>query len=456
MTEGDEAMQADEHKHAANSWTLRALVVLLLVTLFLAIWELRDILLLTFLAMIVAIVLQIPVRYLQRIGVNRGLSIAVSAVGALVGLSALLVLIVPVFVVQIRDLADALPEFIENAQIEYDSLEEDYAWLPAIDWDEATEGDVQDFVIDQAGGLSQRVFPFLSGLGGAITSLFFMFFIAIFFITEPANYLEGLLTLVPRSYRPRALEIFEQLGGLLQRWFVGQLISMTLSGIMITFVTGVILGLPNAASLGVLAGLMEFVPNIGSIIALVPALIIALAEDPILVPFTILAYLITQQVQSNVIMPRIMARQVSLPAASVLIAQIIGAALFGFLGVLLALPLAIVVMVLIREIYVHDILNAQSAQLETYTRPDGTTYTLVTSDVYRPEDLSPGAAARLQAQGEDLFGRTGEDVVEIITPPSPALEQAVRGQSAVWLAILALTVAQGLALIRSLLNQAAD
>jgi len=280
-----------------------------------------------------------------------------------------------------------------------------------------------------------------------------MFFIAVFFVVEPINYLEGMLTLIPRGYRPRALEIFEKLGRMLQRWFVGQLISMMTSGVLITFVTGVILGLPNAVALGAISGLMEFIPNFGSIIAVIPALIIALATRPVLVPFVILAYVITQQVQSNLIMPRIMSRQISLPAATILLAQIIGAALFGFLGILLALPLTIVVTVLVREIYVYDVLNARPARLQTHLRPDGTTYTLVTGETYRPERLSPGEAARLQAEGRDWFG---EDIVEIITPASPALEQAARGQQMVWWALLALTVAQMLALVRSLVGSGGD
>jgi hypothetical protein len=228
---------------------------------------------------------------------------------------------------------------------------------------------------------------------------------------------------------------------------------MTMSGIMITFVTGFILGLPNAAALGAISGVMEFVPNFGSILAVIPAVIIALAEDPVLVPFTILAYLVTQQVQSNVIMPRIMSRQISIPAASILISQIIGAALFGFLGVVLALPLAIVVMVLVREIYVSDILNARPAKIITGTRADGRPFATVTADVYRPEELSPGEAARMQAEGQDLFHRLSDgDVVEIITPPSPALEQATRGQQAVWIALLVLTISQGLALLRTMIS----
>ena len=445
MTAGGESL-------SLGAWTQRVFVTLLLGALFIGAWALREVFLVTFLAIILAIVLHIPVQRLQRLGLHRGLSVFVSLSGSLLAVVLLLVLIVPVFATQVRSLVEDLPDFLDQAQAAYDEQATKQDWLPSIDWDGITEGNVSDFVIEQVSKLPRNVFPFLSGLGGAITSTIFVFFITIFFITEPASYMEGLLTLFPRAYRPRALEVFERLAMMLQRWFVGQLLSMTMSGLAIAFVTGVILRLPNAAALGVISGVMEFVPNFGSIIAVIPAVIIALAKDPILVPFTILAYLLTQQVQSNVIMPRIMARQIQIPAASVLIAQIIGAALFGFLGVLLALPLAIVVMVLVSEVYVHDILNAKAARIEVLSRPDGTQYRRVTAEVYRPETLSPGEAALARAAGDDLSGRRHAEIVEIITPPSPALEQASRNQQAVWLAILALTAAQGVALVRSLVG----
>ncbi len=435
-----------------GEWTLRVFVTVLVVALFLALWTLRDVFLLVFMAIIVAIVLQVPVQYLERFGFSRQLSILITLTGTVALLVALVALIVPVMVAQVQSLLEELPGFVEDAKSAYDRLATDHAWLPVMNWDEVTEGDVSDFVLRQLSTASRNIFPFLGGVGGVITNLVLLFFIAVFFISDPANYMEGLLTLVPRSYRPRALEIFQMLGRMLQRWFVGQLISMTLSGVMIAFVTGVVLGLPNPIALGVISGLMEFIPNFGSIIAVIPAVIIALAEKPILVPFTILAYLIVQQIQSNGIMPRIMSRQTAIPAASVLIAQIIGAALFGFLGIVLALPLAIVVMVLVREVYVYDVLNARPAEIQVRVRQDGTTYHLVTAEVYRPVELTPGEAARLQAEGQDPFSAREGEVVEIITPPSPALEQAVRGQQAVWLALLILTIAQGLALVRSLVT----
>ncbi len=444
-------MQTTSQRLSLGDWTLRVLVALLMGALFLALWTLRDIFLLTFLAIIIAIVLQMPVQALQRLGLGRGLSIALSMLGLVAVVVVLVMLVVPAVVSQVRTLSNELPDFIEDAQQSYEDIQVDHDWLPVINWEEITEDDISDFLVQQGGRLSRSIFPFLSGIGGVLTNVLFLLIIAIFFISEPANYLEALLTLVPRSYRPRALDIFESLGTLLQRWFIGQMISMTLSGIMITFVTGVILGLPNPAALGVLAGVMEFIPNFGSIIALIPAVIIALAEDPILVPFTVLAYLIAQQIQSNVIMPRIMSRQISIPAASILIAQIIGAALFGFMGVLLALPMAIVVMVLVREVYVFDMLNARPARIESDLRDDGRVFHRVTADVYRPEDLTPGEAARLQAEGRDLFDLQDGEYLEVITSPPPELVQVARGQQAVWVALLVLTVAQTLALLRTVI-----
>ena len=185
------------------------------------------------------------------------------------------------------------------------------------------------------------------------------------------------------------------------------------------------------------------------------ALLIALAEDPALVPWVILVYLGTQQIQSNLIGPRLMSRQVDLPAAIVLISQVIASALFGFMGLLLAVPLAVVIMILIKEVYVTDMLNSRNARLETHFRPDGGEYFVVTTTAFRPEKLSPGEAARLMAQGRDPFEAAEGQIVEIITPPSPTAERAARGQQMVWVALLGLVVAQGLALLRSLISREA-
>jgi predicted PurR-regulated permease PerM len=435
-----------------GDFTVRVLITLLMIVLFLGLWELRDALMLIFLAVIVAIALHVPVRRLESWGLSRGASVLVTMAVLAVTVVLISVLIIPVFVKDISNLVNELPDAADEARAEYDQQSDRHDWLPDINWDDVTQGDVPDFVVEQAGNLPRTVFPFLTGIGGVITNLVVVIFVALFFIISPANYLESLLTMFPRSYRPRALVILLELGRTLQQWFIGQMISMAMLGTLIAVVMGGILGLPNPVALGVIAGLMEFIPNLGSLIGLLLVVVIALADKPEMVPWALLAYVITQQIQSNIIMPRIMHRQISMPAAMTLVAQVIAASLFGFMGLLLAVPLAVVVMVILREVYVFDILNAKSARIETYHHPDGaSTYVVRRDDPHRPEQFSPGEAAALRAQGQDPFA-TGQ-IVEIITPPSPALEQTARSQQAVWMAILTLAVAQGVALIHTLLRR---
>ncbi len=444
---------ASSELNSIGHYTFKLFIALLMGVVALAAWQLRDALLLIFLAVIIALALQMPVQRLQRLGLSRGLSVVASFGGLLALIVILLLLVVPVLIEQVSSVAEQLPDAYDQAREQYDQQVEKHEWLPKIDWNQLTQEDLRTFVVDQTRQLPQRVFPFLSGIGAVVTSVIVLVFISLFIVTGPTDYLEGALTLVPRGYRARALEIFALLGQGLQRWFVGQLISMSILAVMIAIGTGVILGLENPVALGMFAGVMEFIPNFGSVIGVIPGVLIALAEDPALVPWVIVLYLGTQQVQSNFIGPRLMSRQVDLPAAVVLISQVIASALFGFMGLLLAVPLAVVIMILIKEVYVTDLLNARSARLETHFRPDGGEYFIVTTSPYRPEELSPGEAARLVAQGRDLFQETERQIVEIITPPSASAESAARGQQLVWVALLGLVVAQGLALLRALISR---
>lgn len=434
-----------------GDWVLRVTFVLMVIALFIGLWTVRNALMLIFLAVIVALALHVPVHRFERLGMGRGLAvlttlILVALVGGLMG-----VLLVSTFVEQTDQLIDQLPDAFDQARSEYDRLADQYG-LPEIDWDALLSGEGADLLEEQFRKVPGTLFPFVSGLGGLIANILFILVIALFFVSDPTNYLEGMLTLVPQGYRPRALEILVDLAATLRAWFVGQLISMLTLGGAITVVNAFVLDLPSPVALGMIAGIMEFIPNIGSIISVIPAILFALADVPAKVPLVILAYVVTQQIQSNLVMPRIMRRQIEMPSAVVLSAQVVASVLFGFIGLLLALPLAVLVKVLVRELYVYDVLNSRTARVLTQRRPDGRLSAVVVSEPYRPQQLSPGEAARLQAEGYDLFSGPAGQTVEIITPPSPALEQAARGQQAVWVAVFALVLAQMLALIRSVVG----
>mgnify|MGYP001390844812 FL=1 len=435
-----------------GEWAVRVATVVLVVALFAGLWAVRNSLMLIFLAVIVALALQVPVHRFERMGVRRGVALAITLVLVLFFVGLLGVLLVSTFVEQMQQLIDQLPNTFDTVRNEYERLSNRYDVLPEIDWNALLEGDSADWLSAQLTSLPGNIFPFVSGVSGLIANVLFILIIALFFVGDPTNYLDGALTLVPQGYRPRALEILVQLAGTLRAWFVGQLISMLMLGTMITFVNAVIIDLPNPLALGVLAGIMEFVPNIGSIISVIPAILVALADDPAKVALVIAAYIVTQQIQSNLIMPRIMTRQIEMPAGVVLSAQVVAASLFGFIGLLLALPLAVLVKVLVRELYVYDVLNSRTARVLTQRRPDGRVTAVVVSEPYRPEQLSPGEAARLQAEGYDPFMAATGQTVEIVTPPSPALERAARGQQAIWVAVFTLVLAQALALVRTLLT----
>ncbi len=433
-------------------WVMRVAFAVLVVVLFIGLWSVRNAVMQIFLAVIVALALQGPIHRFERMGLPRGVALLLTLVLVLVIGGLLGVLLVSTVVEQVQELVDQLPDTFDQVRAEYDRLSNEHGVLPEIDWDALMEGQSEDWLSKQVGAISGRIFPFVSGVGGLIANFLFILFIALFFVGDPTNYLDGTLTLVPQGYRPRALEILVELDGTLRAWFVGQVISMLTAGALITFLNAVIINIPSPIALGALSGIMEFVPNFGALVSVSVAILVTLADEPAKIPLVIIGYLVVQQVQSNLIMPRIMRRQIDMPAAVVLSAQVIAASLFGFIGLLLALPLAVLVKVLLRELYVYDFLNSRTARVLTQRRADGRVTAVVVSEPYRPEQLSPGEAARLQAEGYDLFANQPGQTVEIVTPPSPALEQAARGQQAIWVAVFTLVLAQGLALIRSLVS----
>jgi hypothetical protein len=114
----------------------------------------------------------------------------------------------------------------------------------------------------------------------------------------------------------------------------------------------------------VIAGLMTIVPNIGAIVPVIPITIFTLADDPAKLPFVLLTYLGIQQLESNVLTPTIVRRQMDIPAAAIFLFQLIAGTLFGFFGVLLAVPLLSTLITLVRETYVYDSLNQRGVSVD--------------------------------------------------------------------------------------------
>jgi predicted PurR-regulated permease PerM len=192
---------------------------------------------------------------------------------------------------------------------------------------------------------------------GGLADLLLIVFGGLFLAAQPGLYRQGfLLLLPPGGSRERVAGTLDASGTALRRWLLGQLVAM----LLVFVLTGLglwAIGVPAALALALLAGLAEFVPLIGPIVAAIPALLIALSDGWQTALWTLLLYLAIQQVESNLIMPVVQHRVVSLPPAVTLFAVVAFGLLFGSLGVLFATPLAVVVFVAVKKLWVRETLG---------------------------------------------------------------------------------------------------
>ena len=199
-----------------------------------------------------------------------------------------------------------------------------------------------------------------STAAGAATGLAVILFVGLYMAVDPSLYTDGLLTLVPPDRRSRAREVFQAVGDTIWWWILGRLASMAIIGVVIALGLW-ILGIPVPFALGLLAALLTFIPNFGPLIALIPPTLLALRVGPFMALGVVAFYLLVQIVESYVITPLIQQRGVALPPVITISSQIILGVFTGILGLALATPLAAVGMVLVRELYVRDVLGDQNA-----------------------------------------------------------------------------------------------
>lgn len=207
-----------------------------------------------------------------------------------------------------------------------------------------------------AGQITQRVSMVMGALFGVMADLAVVLIVGIYLAISPAQYHSGLIHLVPKRRRARAETVIGALTHGLQWWLVGRFSSMAIIGV----VSGVglwLLGVPLAATLGVLTGLLCFVPFVGPLVSLVPPLLFAWVESGSLALAVVALYAGVQVVESYVVTPLIDQRTVMMPAALVISAQAIIGFAAGPIGIMLAVPFTVVIMVLVQMLYVQDVLE---------------------------------------------------------------------------------------------------
>jgi len=309
-------------------------------------WRLADVLLMAFGSILTAILLHALAQPLvRRLGLPRPVALALAVAGLTAAIAGTIWLFGQQIALQLVTLSELLPRAWAALQ----------APLSASPLGAYVLDDLQR--LRHADGLVvQTASRLVQGSASAAAASVIVLFAGLYLAFHPATYLRGLLHLVPLPSRERTAEVLAACGEALNRWLLGQLMSMLLVGSTVGLGLWWV-GTPSPLALGILAGLAQFVPVVGPMAATIPGLIIAASAGPQTFAWTAAVYLAASQFEANVVTPLVLRQMVELPMAVTLFAVLATGVLLGPLGVLFATPLAVIAYVVIRLVYVEDLLG---------------------------------------------------------------------------------------------------
>ena len=332
-------------------------------------WQIRQALLLLFAAVVLATALNRLARYLQKFGLKRSIAVLCSISFLFLVFVGLFLIIVPPFAQQFQQLTQRAPQGIARLNDWVDQIETRFSGqigqrLPNLDVNDIIR-QLQPLFNQLVGGAG----AFVGNTLGVILSFLLVLVLTLMTLAEPLSYRKAFIQLFPSFYRRRIDVILDECEIALGRWVIGALISMSVITLL-SLIGLSVLQVPLALAHAVLAGLLNLIPNIGPGLSVIPPITIALLDSPLKSGLVLILYFLIQQFESNILTPYVMAQQVSLLPAVTLIAQVFFATFFGFLGLLLALPLTVVAQVWIREALIKDILNQWGASPKTLAAID--------------------------------------------------------------------------------------
>lgn len=242
---------------------------------------------------------------------------------------------------QISELMETLPEMIDKTR---QTMENSKVGSQVLD-NLSSKENMEKF--QKFGG------TFFQSTFGIFGDIYAILFIGVFMAISPNTYVKGVIKLIPKNGQAKAADVMEKLGEQLRKWLKGQLIAMSVVFVM-TAVGLLIIGVPLWLVLALFAGLISFIPNFGPLIALIPATLVGLLESPQMALMIVGLYVLIQFIESNFITTTIQKKMINMPPALILISQLIMGSISGGWGLLLATPITVVIMVLVKELYLTD------------------------------------------------------------------------------------------------------
>jgi predicted PurR-regulated permease PerM len=327
-------------------------------------WQFRQILLLVFTAIVLAIALNALVRWIvQRFKVRRSVAVPIAILLVLLMGLAFVGLVLPPFVQQFRELLQLIPVGIDRLTVQIDRLiQTPPPWFPQGGIELPKLSELTQQVGPLAGRLFSNFFVFFSNSLGVLLQGLLLLVLTFMMLAEPMSYRRLFIRLFPSFYRRRADYILSKCEASLLNW-LGGVFKSSLFVFALSAVSLLVLDVPFVFANALIAGVYNFVPNIGPALSAVFPLFVAVLDSPGKAIAVLIAYFIIQNLESYWFSPMTMKQQVSLLPAITLIAQIFFATFLGFLGLILALPLAVVIKTWVEEALVNDVLDQWHGKL---------------------------------------------------------------------------------------------
>lgn len=325
-------------------------IIFSITILLLLLWQSTQVILLVFAGLLLGIFIRSIAVWLSAkssLSINWGLSLVLVLLIGVVILGVWLMM--PSLQNQINEISKQLPETIAQLQ------------------QKASQYSVGRWILEQIPANIQDMGNSSANVFGRITGIFSSFFgilvnaaivlmTGIYFAFNPSIYYKGLIKLFPQKRHRRIREILDTVHYNLQRWIIGRITVMTINGVL-TAICLWLIGVPLAVPLGIITALFNFIPNIGPFLAAVPAILIGFTQNNETALYVAILFLFIQNLEGFVLTPLIQQKAVSLPPVLIVAAQLLLGVLFGFSGLLLAVPAAAVIFILVKMIYVEDILG---------------------------------------------------------------------------------------------------
>lgn len=297
-----------------------------------------------FASIIVAAAMSPTIDQMARWKIPRAITILLVYLLLVAFVGALVYFILPPAVTQLRQLAEQLPTYFSYFQKFISSLHDFGVENHLISDSQASLNTISDFLNNFTNNIFNTTRGFISGFTAVLT----VFVLTLYLLLDENGIKNFFVALLPVKQKDQLVNIANKIGAGLGAWLRGQIVLGILVGIFV-YVGLLIIGVPYALTLALLAGVLEIIPIIGPILSAIPAILIALSISPTLALIVTAFYILVQEVENKLLVPKVMQRTVGLHPITIIVVLLIGAKLMGILGILLAVPVASVVYIILKE-----------------------------------------------------------------------------------------------------------